>query len=120
MPYELLADIVVGIHLAFILFVVFGGFLLLLHRRFIWLHLPAVLWAVLIELVGWACPLTPLENLLRRKSGAAGYGTGFIEHYIVPLIYPSTLSRGQQAVMGVFLLVLTVVIYSWVLGRPER
>ena len=96
MIYRLTADLVVLIHLAFILFASLGGLLVLKYRRAALLHLPALIWAVLISLFGWVCPLTPLENWLRKSGGLLGYDTSFIEHYILPVIYPGELTRKIQ------------------------
>src|SRR5262249_53868842 len=86
MIYRALADIVVVLHMAFVLFAALGALLAFKWRRVAWFHIPAALWAALIEFAGWVCPLTPLENWLRRRGGEAGYQTGFIEHYLLPLI----------------------------------
>lgn len=117
MTYRILADGVVLLHFTFILFVLFGGLIVLKWRWVGWLHIPAFVWGVLIEFAGWWCPLTPLENWLRREGGAASYPTGFIEHYILPVIYPSALTREIQFVLGAVVLVINVVIYSVVLRR---
>lgn len=117
MIYRFLADIVVVIHLAFVLFAVVGGLLVLRWTWLAWAHLPAVAWAALIEFVGWVCPLTPLERSLRRRAGGVGYEGGFIEHYILPILYPSDLTRGLQIVLGVFVLVVNVLIYAWIARR---
>ncbi|MBT7087042.1 MAG: DUF2784 domain-containing protein [Desulfobacterales bacterium] len=120
MIYRTLADFVVLVHLSFILFTVFGGFLGLLSKRWFWIHLPSVLWAVLIEFTGWICPLTPLENLLSIKGEISVYETGFIENYIVPLIYPDLLSRELQIILGFFALVLNILIYWYVLHGKAK
>jgi hypothetical protein len=112
MVYALLADFVVACHLCFVLFAVLGGFLVLRWPRLIWLHIPAAVWAALIEFAGWICPLTPLENWFRMKSGEAGYAGGFIEHYILPLLYPNVLTREIQIVLGIGVVVMNLVIYS--------
>ncbi len=117
MPYRIFADIVIVIHLAFVLFAVFGGLLVLRWKRWACLHVPAVLWATLIEFAGWACPLTPLENWLREKGGAIAYRSGFVEHYILPLLYPAVLTRRLQIVLGLFVLGINLGIYGWVLYR---
>lgn len=117
MLYRLLADLIVVVHLAFVLFVILGGFLLLRSKRAAWLHLPAVLWAALIEFGGWVCPLTPLENWLREKGGAIPYRSDFIEHYIIPLLYPVFLTRGLQIVLGFLVLAVNLGIYGWVCWR---
>jgi hypothetical protein len=117
MLFRIAADLVVVGHLSFILFVVLGGFFVLRWRILAWFHIPAAIWGALIEFGGWICPLTPLENLLRRTSGAAGYGGGFVDHYLIPIIYPVVLNRTIQISMGVVVIVLNGVIYAFILGR---
>jgi hypothetical protein len=114
--YLFFADLVVLTHLVFVCFVVLGGFLALKWRRIMWLHLPAAVWGALIEFANWPCPLTPLENWLRRRAGGAGYETGFIEHYLVPLLYPPGLTRGLQIGLGIGVLVVNAAVYLWI-GR---
>lgn len=115
MLYRVLADFIVLMHFAFILFVVLGGFLVFRWVRCAWIHLPVVLWAALIEFFGWLCPLTPLERWLRVKGGGIAYQSGFVEHYIIPLIYPETLTRSMQIVLGLFVLSLNFGIYAWII-----
>jgi len=115
--YRVLADSVVVIHFAFILFVVFGGLLVLWRSRAAWLHLPAAIWGVLIEFAGGYCPLTPLENWLRLRGGADAYPGGFVEHYILPVVYPTSLTRELQFVLGGLALAVNLAIYAWVLRR---
>jgi uncharacterized protein DUF2784 len=115
MSYRILADLVVLVHLAFILFAVFGGILAFLWKRWAWVHLPTVLWAALIEFVGNECPLTPLESWLREGGGSRGYHGGFVEHYILPILYPDSLTRPSQVVLGLFVLGVNLGVYSWVL-----
>lgn len=117
MPYGWLADVVVVLHAAFVVFAVAGAFLVLKWPGLRWIHLPVVAWAVLIEFVGWVCPLTPLELWLRQQAGLAGYEGGFIEHYIWPLLYPAGLTRAHQYALGAFVLVVNVVIYAWAWRR---
>jgi len=117
MIYRLLADSIVLIHLAFVIFAVFGGLLYIWWRKIIWLHVPSVLWSGLVETVGWICPLTPLENRFRIQSGAAGYSGGFIEHYIIPLLYPAGLTRDIQIILGVLVILVNVLIYGFVFKR---
>ncbi|MDJ0575343.1 MAG: DUF2784 domain-containing protein [Xenococcaceae cyanobacterium MO_234.B1] len=117
MIYRLTADFVVLIHLAFILFAVLGGLLVLRYRRWALLHLPALVWAVLISLFGWICPLTPLENWLRERGGLLGYDTSFIEHYLLPIIYPGELTRRMQIFLGLFVLGINLGIYGWIVYR---
>ena len=104
MIYRALADFVVLVHMAFVLFAALGGVLVFKWRRVAWFHIPAALWGALIEFVGWVCPLTPLENWLRRRGGEAGYQTGFIERYLLPLIYPAPVSRSLHIALGLLVL----------------
>jgi hypothetical protein len=120
MVYRILADLVVGAHALFVAFVMVGG---LLALRWPWgavLHLPAAVWGALIEFRGWVCPLTPLENSLRAAAGEAGYQGGFIEHYLLPALYPAGLTRGVQLVLGSAVIGVNLVIYAFVLQRARR
>lgn len=117
MPYRALADLVVGLHFLFVLFVVLGGLLLLRWPRVVWLHLPAAVWGTLIELQGWLCPLTPLEKWLRARAGEAGYPGGFIEHYILPVLYPAGLTRGVQLILGALVVGVNLAVYWFVFRR---
>ena len=120
MIYRALADLVLVVHLGFVLFVVLGGLLVLRWPPAAWLHVPAAIWGVLIEYTGWICPLTPLENSLRMRGGEAGYSGGFIEHYIQPLLYPAGLTRSTQVVLGSLALVLNLTAYAIVVSRMRR
>jgi len=120
MSARLAADAVLLLHAAFLVFVVAGGLLALRWPRIAWLHLPAAAWGVLIELYGWLCPLTTLENRLRRAAGDAGYPGGFVEHYVWPLVYPPGLTRTWQFAIAGFVLLVNVVIYATVLKRRNR
>jgi len=115
--YRFLADAVLVLHLGFILFVVLGGLVVLRAPWLAWLHLPAVVWGVLIEVFGWICPLTPLENRLRALGGEGGYAGGFIEHYLTALIYPAGLTRSMQVALGVIVIAINLVIYIRLLTR---
>ena len=117
---RLLADLVVLIHAAFVVFVVLGGLLVLYRRFFLWLHLPAAIWGFLIEVKGWICPLTYLENHLRHRAGEAGYSGGFVEHYVIPVLYPSVLTRNLQFVLAGVVVGLNLAVYGWVLWRLRR
>ncbi|MGH7606702.1 MAG: DUF2784 domain-containing protein [Gemmatimonadales bacterium] len=120
MLYRLLATVVVGVHALFIVFVVVGGFVAWRWRWVALVHVPCAVWGVLIEFRGWICPLTPLENHLRAKAGEAGYSGGFIEHYVVPAIYPAGLTPRTQIVLGSAVLLINVIAYGVLLRRMLR
>ena len=115
MPYHFLADIIVLLHFAFIIFTLFGGILSIWWQKVIWLHIPAVLWSALTEFAGWICPLTFLEYWLRVRGGQKAYSGGFIEHYILPILYPYGLTREIQIVLGVIVIAFNLLIYFYVL-----
>ena len=100
------------LHAVFALFVVLGGLLVLRWHRIAWVHIPAALWGSLIEFGGWVCPLTPLENFLRERGGAQGYQGQFIEHYVLPLLYPANLTRGGQMALGIFACAVNILVYT--------
>ena len=112
MTYRALADLVLVVHFAFVLFVIFGGVLALRWPRVAWIHLPIALYGVAVEFIGFVCPLTPLEVGFRQRGGQAGYAGGFIDHYITAAIYPNGLTRQTQFVLGTALVVLNIVIYG--------
>ena len=114
MPYALLADLTLFLHATFILFVLFGGVLLFWRRGVAWLHIPAALWGMLIEFKGWVCPLTYLENDLRAAAGIRGFTGGYIDHYLMPLVYPSGLTSDTQIKLGLAVLFINVIIYTLV------
>ena len=112
MLYALLADLVLLLHAAFILFVVLGGLFVFWKKAAAWLHIPCAAWGALIEFRGWICPLTYLENDLRVAAGGTGYSSGFIEHYLVPLVYPPGLTPSTQIVLGFAVVLINMVIYT--------
>jgi hypothetical protein len=120
MFYQRLADLVVVLHALFVLFVLFGGLLVLRRPRLAWIHVPCALWGVLIEFAGWYCPLTPLEVALRERGGAAGYVGGFIAHYLEGVLYPAGLTPKLQVWFGTLALVLNLAIYWRVARRARR
>lgn len=120
MGYRLLANLVVLAHGLFIVFVVLGGFLAWRWRGVAWVHAPCALWGILIEFRGWTCPLTPLENYFRAKAGVAGYGGGFIEHYLLPAIYPAGLTPRVQIVLGSVVLGVNLLAYGVLLHRLTK
>src|SRR2546423_1243822 len=117
MFYRLAADAVVLAHFAFILFVVFGALLVVRWPALKWLHLPAALWGVLIELGGWTCPLTRYETMLRGRAGAAGYGGGFVEHYVLGAISPAGLTRAIELVLAAAVVTINVALYIYAFSR---
>lgn len=117
MPYQIAADLLVILHLGFICFVLFGGLLVLKWRWLLWVHIPAVIWGVLIEFQGWICPLTPLEMWFRQAGGEAGYTGGFVEHYILPIIYPAGLTWNIQWQLGLLVIVINLFIYGWIIKK---
>lgn len=123
MPYRLLADLVLIAHFAFILFAIFGGLLVFYRFKVIWLHLPALLWGAAIVGLGGICPLTPLENALRNMAGQQAYSGGFLEHYLLLVIYPPGLTREVQILLAAALIVLNILIYAavlWRYGKQKR
>ncbi len=111
MPYRLIADLLVSLHLLFIVMVVLGGFLVLRWPKLAWLHVPVVIWGFLVELMGWICPLTPLEQKMRLAAGDGRYTGGFIEHYLIPLIYPGGMTAGMRMTLAALVLVINAAIY---------
>ncbi|CAB3740661.1 Protein of Uncharacterised function (DUF2784) [Achromobacter denitrificans] len=120
MDYRLLADLVLAVHGLFVAFVVFGGLLALWKRWIAYLHLPALAWGALVIGMGWICPLTPLEVSLRQRAGDQGYDVGFIEHYLVPLIYPEAITRETQIILAVLLVAGNLLIYALWARRGRR
>jgi hypothetical protein len=114
---RLLADLLVLIHFAFVVFVVAGGFLTLRWPALRWVHLPAAIWGGWIELSGGICPLTPLENTLRQRAGEAPYAGDFVGHYVLPVLYPSGLARSTQLILGLLVVAVNVGVYWWVWSR---
>jgi len=111
MWYRLCADILLALHLAFVLFAVLGALLTLRWRKVVWFHVPAVIIAATAAFAGWICPLTPMENWFRIRGGGTGYSTTFIDHYITPILYPVNLTRGMQIALGIFVIALNALIY---------
>ena len=121
MWYRGAADLVLVVHLAFVLFVIFGGMLALRWPRLAWVHVPVALYGAAIEFIGFICPLTPLEVWLRRRGGGAGYEGGFIEHYITAALYPTGLTREIQIALGIGVLLLNGIVYAiWWRRRRRR
>ncbi len=117
MVSHILAATVLSLHFAFVVFAIFGGFAILCRRWVAWFHLPAVLWSSVVNLEGFVCPLTPLENYFRAAAGEAGYPDGFIEHYIGALVYPAGMTRTVALTAGISVLVWNVAVYALVFVR---
>lgn len=119
MWYRFGADMVLLLHLSFVLFVIGGGLLLLKWRGMVWGHLPAVAWGAMVEFTGWICPLTPLESRLRALAGEPATEADFIGRYLPPLLYPATLTREIQILLGIGVLLMNLALYWWVFFRPS-
>lgn len=114
------ADLLVVLHFGFILFVLFGACLILWRRAAVWFHLAALTWAAAVEMNGWVCPLTPWEQELRWLGGQRVYSGGFIEHYLIPVIYPAGLTPAIQSALGIFVVVWNSLLYGAVIRRLRR
>jgi hypothetical protein len=115
-----LADTLVMIHLLFVAFVIGGGFLVPRWPKLIWLHLPAAAWGAFIEFSSGICPLTPLENHLRALSGESRYSGSFVEHYLLPILYPENLTQPLQQVLGFVVVVANLAAYARVFHVSKR
>ena len=120
MPYGLFADIVVILHLAFVLFVAGGGLLVWRWRSLAWLHVPVAIWGIAIEWSGVICPLTPLENWLRGRAGVTEYEGDFVQHYVLPALYPADLTRETQIALGAMALAINAGVYWWIFRSRGR
>lgn len=120
MVFRLLADATVALHLAFVLFVIFGGLLVARRPWVAWVHVPAVIWAAWIELAGWICPLTPLENWLRVQAGGPAYTSSFVDRYLMPVLYPASLTREMQWALAAVVLLVNAAVYLALLRRVRR
>jgi hypothetical protein len=120
MMYSFLADLVLMVHLAFVVFVLCGGLIVLRWRWIAWLHLPAAAWGAVVEFSGWICPLTPLENWLRARAGEVGDEQDFMARYFLPILYPGDLTRDLQFLLGTAVVVLNTAIYCWLWHMRAR
>ncbi|MBU2648122.1 DUF2784 domain-containing protein [bacterium] len=119
MHYQFLASGLVILHFLFVGFVIIGGVFCFKWQKMIWVHLPAVAWSITIECSGWICPLTPLENYFRLKAGASAYNVDFISYYLLPILYPASLTRNIQYLLGFAVLLVNVLVYG-ILFRVHR
>ena len=117
--YPFLADLVLVVHLAFVIFVLCGGLLVVKWRWIARLHLPAVVWGAVVEFSGWVCPLTPLENWLREQAGETGYRSDFVAYYLLPVLYPDDLTRDVQLMLGTAVLAINISVYGWLWRRTQ-
>lgn len=120
MLVKISADLLVLLHFAFIVFVVLGGFLVLKWGKVALLHIPCAFWGAFIEFSGWICPLTPLEHSLREAAGETAYSGGFIDYYIMPIVYPTGLTREIQIVLGVIVLIINLCVYGLVIYKRSN
>jgi drug/metabolite transporter superfamily protein YnfA len=110
--YSLLANAIVLTHFLFIAFVIFGGFLVICWPRVAFVHLPAAVWGAVVEIFGWICPLTPLENHFRMLSNENSYSGDFIARYLIPIIYPENLTTTIQQSLGCLVIVVNIILYT--------
>ena len=118
--YELAADIILIIHFLFILFVIFGALLLFVEKKIVFIHIPAIIWGSYIELTHSVCPLTYLENWFLHKANLTTYSEGFIQNYLVPIVYPINLTKDLQIFLGIGLIVINIVIYAFIFGKLKK
>ena len=118
--YPLLADLVLIAHLAFVVFVLCGGLLVLTWRWIAWLHLPAAAWGAVVEFTGWVCPLTPLENWLRAQGGADTYARDFVGQYLLSILYPDALTPDIQVMLGTLVVAVNLAFYGWLWQAGRR
>jgi len=118
--HELAADIILIIHFLFILFVIFGALLFFVAKKIVFIHIPAIIWGSYIELTHSICPLTYLENWLLQKANLTTYSEGFIQYYLVPIVYPTNLTKDIQIYLGIGLIVINIVIYAFIFGKMKK
>ena len=117
--YNVLADAIVVVHFLFIVFVIFGGLLVIHWPRMAFAHLPATLWGAAVEFFGWICPLTPLENNLRQLAGGSFYSGDFIARYLLPVIYPENLTATMQQIFGAFVIIINIIFYAITIRKRQ-
>ena len=118
--YELAADLTLIIHFTFILFVIFGALLFFITTKIIFIHIPAIIWGSYIELTHSICPLTYLENWLLQKANLTTYSEGFIQNYLVPIVYPMNMTKDLQIFLGISLIVINIVIYAFIFSKMKK
>ena len=118
--YELAAGIILIIHFLFIIFVIFGALLFFVAKKIVFIHIPAIIWGSYIELTHSICPLTYLENWFLHKANLTTYSEGFIQYYLVPIVYPTNLTKDIQIYLGIGLIVINIVIYAFIFGKLKK
>ena len=118
--YELAADLTLIIHFAFILFIIFGALLFFITTKIIFIHIPAFIWGSYIELTNFICPLTYLENWFLHKANLTTYSEGFIQNYLVPIVYPVSLTKDLQIYLGIALIVINIVFYAFIFNKQKK
>jgi hypothetical protein len=118
--YNIFANVIVLAHFLFIVFVIFGGLLVIHWPRMAFAHLPAAIWGAAVEFFGWICPLTPLENRLRQLAGGSSYSGDFIARYLLPVIYPENLTATMQQIFGGLVVVINIIFYYIAIRRRNR
>ena len=118
--YELAVDIVLIIHFLFILFVIFGALLFFVVKKIVFIHIPAIIWGAYIELTNSICPLTYLENWFLHKANLTTYSEGFIQNYLVPIVYPVSLTKDLQIYLGIALIVINIVFYAFIFNKLKK
>ena len=118
--YELAANLTLIVHFAFILFVVFGALLFFVATKIIFIHFPALIWGSYIELTNSICPLTYLENWFLHKANLTTYSEGFIQNYLMPIVYPASLTKDLQIYLGIALIVINIVFYAFIFSKLKK
>ena len=118
--YEITADLLLIIHFTFLLFVVFGALLIFASIKIIFIHIPVVIWGSYIELTNSICPLTYLENWFLHKANLTTYSEGFIQNYLVPIVYPMNLTKDLQIYLGITLIVINMIIYGFIISKLKK
>ena len=118
--YEIAADLTLIVHVAFIFFVVFGSLLFFVAAKIIFIHIPALIWGTYIELTNSICPLTYLENWFLHKANLTAYSEGFIQNYLIPIVYPTNLTKDLQIHLGIALIIVNMIIYGFIISKLKK
>ena len=118
--YELAANLILIVHFIFIIFVVFGALLFFVVKKIVFIHIPALIWGSYIELTHFICPLTYLENWFLNKANLTIYSEGFIQNYIIPIVYPADLTKNLQIYLGITLIVINIVFYAFIFNKLKK